>query len=94
MIRINSRFTAKSPEAAARIEELASRLVDASRHEQGNIDYALMTDTANPLSMAFIETWTDEASLAAHSRTPHFIEIVPSLRALTSDGMALDRFEY
>jgi quinol monooxygenase YgiN len=42
----------------------------------------------------FCETWTDQASLAAHMDSTHFKRIVPLIEALTANGMKLEKFEF
>ncbi|TRD10515.1 antibiotic biosynthesis monooxygenase [Erythrobacter insulae] len=46
-------------------------MIEASRAEQGCIDYAYALDVIDPSVMHITEKWTDEAALAEHFQTPH-----------------------
>lgn len=59
-------------------EELTHRLremVMLTRTEPGCLRYDLHTDEHDPLKLVFIETWADEAAVAAHDVTKHVREI-------------------
>ncbi|MCE2615397.1 putative quinol monooxygenase [Phocaeicola oris] len=62
-------------------------LVDSSRMDAGNIDYALYIDAADSSKMMIIETWSDQPSLDKHMAQPHFTRIVPQLQSLTQMGI-------
>ena len=49
-------------------------MVEASRAEDGCIDYALSVDTLDPTLIRIVERWRDRAALAAHFQTPHMAE--------------------
>lgn len=92
MIRLNGFFTVKG-EHLEEFLALAEELVEKSRKDEGNIFYALVRDAYNPAEMMFVETWRDDASLAAHSAAEHFTRIVPVLKGMTTEGMRLERME-
>ena len=93
MIRLNSFFKVKDNKREEFLA-MAKELVAKSREEEGNILYSLAEDVYDPCSMLFVETWQDAPSLKAHSETEHFTRIVPLLKALTENGMHLERFEF
>ncbi len=93
MIRLNGFFRVPV-ENRQEFLSLAKELVEKSRKDAGNHFYSLVEDTYDPSVMMFVETWEDDASLKAHSSAEHFTRIVPRLKALTSDGMSLERFDY
>ncbi|MCK0128782.1 putative quinol monooxygenase [Erythrobacter sp. F6033] len=46
-------------------------MIEASRAEEGCVDYSYATDILDPSTMHIIEKWVDEAALVAHFQTPH-----------------------
>lgn len=63
-------------------KETASKLVQESRKEAGNISYSLYQDINSPEVLSFIEVWKDQAAIDAHNRSEHFTAIVPRLGEL------------
>ncbi|QIQ86636.1 putative quinol monooxygenase [Erythrobacter sp.] len=72
-------------------------MVEASRAEEGCIEYSFTTDVLDPASMHIVEKWKDADALAAHFATPHMaafgkaiagldVEIVEAIRYETDDG--------
>lgn len=72
-------------------------MVEASRAEEGCIEYSFTTDVLDPGAMHIVEKWKDEGALAAHFATAHMaafgkaiagldVEIVEAIRYETDAG--------
>lgn len=81
MIRLNV-FIQVSPENRAALIEAAKELVAASIRENGCIAYDIFESATRKDVLMICETWTDEASLDVHSKSAHFIALVPKLKEL------------
>ena len=92
MIRLNV-FISVNAGSMDELLDVARKLVNASQADKGCVAYDIFTSATRPGVMMICETWQDEASLAAHEATPHFITLVPRLRSL-SEGMKTDRFTF
>ena len=86
MIKIVAKGKVK-PECKAKFIELAAPLVKASQAEEGCVYYNLHESTADPLVMAFMEGWKDQAAIDFHNNTPHFTSTVPQFAALFDGEM-------
>ncbi|MBQ6086971.1 MAG: antibiotic biosynthesis monooxygenase [Bacteroidales bacterium] len=75
MIRLNCFFQAKKGKYQEALEA-AIALVAKSRLHPGCIAYDAFESATRPDIFTIIETWADQESLDAHSRTPEFIEYV------------------
>ncbi len=54
--------------------ERARPLVEASRAEEGCLDYSFLADPHDPTCVRIVELWEDEASLRNHFTLPHFAQ--------------------
>ena len=76
MIQINGTIklapgtVANSPE----VVEAIVAMVNASRAEDGCLDYTFAQDLADPDTLIIYERWRDEAALAEHFQSPHMAE--------------------
>ncbi|WP_373988480.1 putative quinol monooxygenase [Duganella sp. BuS-21] len=61
------------------VREALERVVPPSRAEAGCIRYDLHVDLGNHASFVMLEAWRDEAALAEHEATPHFLELVQAV---------------
>lgn len=59
------------PEKSAEFEALFSRYVDASRAEDGCIEYHMLRDREDPTLFIFYEVWQSAKHLHVHSALPH-----------------------
>ncbi len=78
-------IVAKSVVKKDKIDEfkkIAEPLIDSSRKEAGNIEYALYEDIANSNVLTFVEKWKDQPSIEIHSSSDHFTKTIPQLEAL------------
>jgi quinol monooxygenase YgiN len=59
------------PEKAAAFEALFKGYVEASRSEDGCIEYHMLRDQQDPTLFIFYEIWQSKAHLEVHSALPH-----------------------
>ena len=71
MITIIAMFELK-PECAGSFKGLAAECIDASRREEGNVDYRFYAGKEDKNRYFFIEVWKDEEAIAAHNASTHF----------------------
>lgn len=69
-LTVIARVTAK-PGCEADVRRELLRLVEASRKEDGCINYDLHVSLDNPAQFVFYENWRDAAAHTAHHQTPH-----------------------
>jgi quinol monooxygenase YgiN len=60
-----------APGHEAVVREALESFVDPTRKEDGCLRYDLFQDISDPLKFTFIEEWTSEAALDAHSKSAH-----------------------
>ena len=58
---------------------IGTRVAEASRAEEGCIDYRLYEAADAPNEFVFIEEWRDDAALQAHFATPHIAEFMAAI---------------
>ncbi|MEO1657168.1 MAG: putative quinol monooxygenase [Pseudomonadota bacterium] len=68
MIVVEGTFRIKDLEATRPAME---RMIEASRAEDGCVDYAYAQDLLDPHLMRVTELWRDRATFKAHLETPH-----------------------
>lgn len=68
--------------------ELYRRLVVATVEEPGCLNYELLQDLDDPCSLVLVEEWESQAHLDAHTRTAHFLDLVPQLAEVEVAGPA------
>ena len=61
--------------------------------DKGCIKYEMHRDINDPLHFAMIEEWEDQASLDAHMKSPHFLEIIPQVHKLAAKEGGISLFE-
>lgn len=66
------------------LKSVLLELVKASRAETGCIRYDLAQSGSNSETFFLVECWESEQSLRDHEQTPHFIEGVKKIQALSS----------
>jgi quinol monooxygenase YgiN len=70
-ITINAILKAKPGKEASLREELV-KVVQASRKEEGCINYTLHESTEDSRTFVFYETWADEDALKSHIESEHY----------------------
>lgn len=78
MIRIVATSTV-TPETKEQFVKVAKELVEKSRQEAGCISYGLFEDLKNPMELAILEEWKDQAAIDFHNATEHFTTLVPEM---------------
>ncbi len=69
--------------------EIAKKLAEETRKENGNIFYEMIQDTNNKNVLAFIEKWDNLEVLDKHMKTSHFTTLVPQLNELREEESEL-----
>lgn len=75
------------PETLESFLTLATELATESQREAGCVFYHLTQEQADPLAVAFVECWQDQAAIDTHNQTPHYTRIVPQFAALLDGPM-------
>ena len=84
MIRVTAREFIKA-ECVEDFIAITKELVEKTNAlDAGCIAYELYRDANDPLRFVMMEQWEDQASLDAHMKASHFLEIVPKLGPLSS----------
>lgn len=71
--------------------KLVNELGEASRAENGNIEYTLHKKTDDPSTFCLIEKWKDQAAIDFHNSSSHFTTIVPIIGELAE--VVIDVYE-
>ncbi|MDR1524195.1 MAG: antibiotic biosynthesis monooxygenase [Tannerella sp.] len=72
--------------------EVASKLVVATRQEEGNIFYALYQSPLNPVEFIFYEEYQDDAAFQVHASSAHFAAFAEGIKDLTAGELIVDEF--
>jgi quinol monooxygenase YgiN len=88
---IVARLAVKEGQEKAFIE-VASKLVTATRQEEGNLFYALYQSPTNPVEFIFYEEYKDDAAFRAHASSAHFAAFVEGIKDLTAGDLIVDEF--
>lgn len=75
------------PENLARFRPHMQAMLDASRGEDGCLEYSYAVDVADPGLIRVFEAWRDQAAIEAHVRTSH----MATWRAVWPDFGVSDR---
>ena len=89
MIRLNV-FIQVSEDNRTALLEVAQELVTASLKDNGCIAYDIFESSTRKDVLMICETWTDEATLEAHSKAVHFTTLVPKIQKLGT--MKIEKF--
>lgn len=84
MIRINVTIEVKS-EVRAHVVELLREMSELSRQEKGCIGYEIFENSRLNNVLMIVETWENEALLAIHKESDHFVRIIPRVRELATE---------
>lgn len=90
MIRLNVFLRLEDTQKKEALREIATELVEKSRHDKGCIAYDYFESATIANHMMICETWTSEEELTAHMASDHFKALVPRLEALAP--MKLEKF--
>ena len=61
-----------NPEREEEFLATAKPLIAATHEEEGNLSYELYKHAADGSLYIMVETWRDQAAVAAHNTSPHF----------------------
>jgi len=78
MISIVAKFKVNTGEEE-KFLNLVNNLGEASRAEEGCIEYILHKDVEKPLTYCILEKWKNQAAIDAHNNSPHFTTVVPQI---------------
>ncbi len=92
MIVVHASFPVK-PDKRDEALDLAETLVEQSNQEEGMIEYRATTDVSDPNTVRFFEQYEDEAALAAHGESDHFLEFASQLPDLLAGEPTVTRFD-
>ena len=70
--------------------EIASKLVTATRAEEGNLFYTLYQSTENPSIFIFYEEYKDEAAFEAHANSAHFAAFAEATNDIMAGELVAD----
>lgn len=86
-----ARVTVKEGQEQAFID-VASRLVEATRKEEGNLFYTLYQSPLNATEFIFYEEYRDQAAFETHASSAHFAAFAEGTKTLTSGSLLVDEF--
>ena len=72
--------------------EIASKLVEATRAEEGNLFYTLYQSTENPLTFIIYEEYKDDAAFATHANSAHFAAFTEATNDIMAGELVIDQF--
>ena len=70
--------------------EIASKLVAATRAEEGNLFYSLYQSTEDPLIFIVYEEYKDDAAFDTHAKSAHFAAFAEATNDLMAGELMLD----
>jgi len=70
--------------------EIASKLVAATRAEEGNLFYSLYQSTEDPLIFIVYEEYKDDAAFDTHAKSAHFAAFAEATKDITAGELMLD----
>lgn len=91
MIRVNV-FIKVEERYYPSVLEAAKELTTKSLNDAGCIAYDIFASATRKDVLMICETWSDEKALDAHSKTPHFVELVAKMEAHAA--MKIEKFEF
>jgi quinol monooxygenase YgiN len=78
MISIVAKFTVKEEEEE-KFLAMVNELGEASRAEEGCIEYILHKHAEKTLTYCILERWKNQAAIDGHNNSGHFTAIVPKI---------------
>ena len=74
-LRVTASLTAK-PEAVDSLRADLLRLVEATRQEEGSVEFDLFESASSPGTFITVERWRSQDDFEAHMQTPHLASAV------------------
>lgn len=81
------------PDRMDEVTEIASELAEASRAEDGVVDYQVAEDLESPGVLRIFEVYEDEEAFAAHGDTDHLAAFQAALPDLLVGQPEITRYE-
>jgi len=81
------------PDSREEATDLIGDLAEASRTEEGVVDYRAAADVEDPNTFRFLERYEDEAAFGAHAETDHFQAFERALPDLLAGEPEVTRFD-
>lgn len=74
-----------APESRAEFLALLEEVQEASRQEDGCVEYGYYAGIADPDSLVAVEEWRDMPALEVHLRQPHIQKLVDALPGMIAE---------
>lgn len=78
------------PDKTESLRDALKALLQPTRQEPGNLDYALFQLRDEPETFYMRESWRDEAALEEHIALPHFQAFIGQMESLLAEPLRLD----
>ncbi|MDR1408211.1 MAG: antibiotic biosynthesis monooxygenase [Tannerella sp.] len=88
---IVARMTVNEGQEKAFID-VASKLVEATRQEEGCLFYTLYQSPLNASEFIFYEEYKDQAAFETHGASAHFAAFVEGTKGMSSQGILVGEF--
>ena len=72
--------------------EIASKLVEATRAEEGNLFYSLYQSTEDPSTFIIYEEYKDDDAFATHANSAHFAAFAEATNDIMAGELVIDQF--
>ncbi|MCB9935427.1 MAG: antibiotic biosynthesis monooxygenase [Planctomycetes bacterium] len=92
MLTVIAKVRAK-PDCENEVEAELLKLVDATRREDGCLNYDLHRSQTEPAVFLFYENWTSRAALDAHAASPHMKAWGAKQPGLLAHGVEISLYE-
>jgi quinol monooxygenase YgiN len=94
MLSVTAKLRVNEGKAEEFIAAAAKMIAAVKEKEAGStLSYELFRSTTDPNLFLFLESYTDEEALRAHSQTPHMAEFGATLRGLLAGRAEISRFQ-
>ena len=92
MLTVIAKVRAK-PGCESEVEAELRKLVEATRKEDGCLNYDLHRSQTEPAVFMFYENWTNRAALDAHAASPHMKAWGAKQPSLLAHGVEISLYE-
>ena len=72
--------------------EIAKKLVEATRAEEGNVSYTLYQSPEQPTTFIFYEAYKDAAAFETHASSEHFKAFADAITDLLDGDLLVEKF--
>jgi quinol monooxygenase YgiN len=81
------------PERRDDLEAVLREVQEASRADEGCLNYGYYSNLADPLSFIAVEEWRDEDALREHLATPHVAKLIAALPEMVDGQLEIAAHE-